>query len=157
MRSVQIVGIGLLLSGLVGCGYTQEDQAEMSTHALVVSQANVFGFEDATQWQSTVALSSSTTHSQGAKSLGVKAKGYVEVNSVALSSLSGVTSMLSIDVQLPAAQSNPSWYGFVQLQVSVPSKGVYNAFLGQQELTGRPLSRFLPLTFSLPSSLVTTP
>ena len=156
MRSVQMVGIGVLLSGLVGCGYTQDDQVEMSSHALVVSQANVLGFEDATQWQSTVALSSSTTHSQGAKSLGVKAKGYVEVNSVALSSLSGVTSMLSIDMQLPAAQSNPSWYGFVQLLVSVPSKGIYNAFLGQQELTGRPLSQFLPLTFSLTPSLVTT-
>jgi len=158
MRSLQIVGIGLLLSGLVGCGSTQDDQdqVEMSSHALVVSPQNVFGFEDATQWQSTVALSSSTTHSQGSKSLGVKAKGYVEVNSVALSSLTGVTSMLSIDVQLPAAQSNPSWYGFIQLQVSVPSKGVYNAFLGQQELTGRPLLQFLPLTFNLPSSLVTT-
>jgi hypothetical protein len=128
----------------------------MATNALVVNQANVFGFEDATQWQSSVALSSSTTRSQGTKSLGVKAKGYVEVNSAALSSLSGVTSMLGIDLQLPAAQTNPSWYGFIQILVSAPSKGVYNVFLGQQELTGRPLSQFLPLTFNLPASLVTT-
>ena len=155
MRSATVAGAGLLLCSFVACGNADE-QTQLTASALVVSQANVFGFEDAAQWQSTVALSSSATHSQGAKSLGVKAKGYVEVNSVALSSLTGVTSMLSVDVQLPTAQPNPFWYGFVQLLVSAPSKGINNLYLGQQELSGRPLAQFVPLTFSLPPSLVTT-
>jgi len=128
----------------------------VTTSALVVSQANVFGFEDATQWTSTVALSSSTTHTQGASSLGVAARNYVEVNSAALSSLSGVTGMLGLDLRLPSPQPNPSWYGFVQLLISVPSKGVNNAFVGQVELTGKPLNQFFPVDFNLPAGLVAT-
>ena len=64
--------------------------------------------------------------------------------------------MLGVDIQLPTAQPNAFWYGFVQLLVSAPSKGINNVYLGQQELTGRPLGQFVPLTFSLPASLVTT-
>jgi hypothetical protein len=156
MRSAQVVGVGLLLSSVVGCGVNADDGVEVKASALVVNQANVFGFEDATHWSSTVALSSSTTHTQGTKALGVNAQNYIEVNSVALSSLTGVTSMLGLDVQLPTTQANPFWYGFVQLLISAPSKGLSNVFLGQQELTGRPLGRYVPLTFSVPASVVTT-
>ncbi len=156
MRSAPVVGIGLLLSSAVGCGVNADDGVEVKASALVVNQANVFGFEDAAHWSSTVALSSSTTHTQGSKALGVNAQNYIEVNSVALSSLTGVSSMLGLDVQLPTTQANPFWYGFVQLLISAPSKGLSNVFLGQQELTGRPLAQYVPLTFSVPASVVTT-
>jgi len=156
MRSAKVVGIGLLLSSLAGCANAPDDGVEVKTGALVVNQANVFGFEDAAQWSSTVALSSSTTHTQGTTALGVAAKNYVEVNSVKLGSLTGVTSMLGLDVRLPTTQPNPFWYGFVQLLVSAPSKGINNVFLGTQELTGRPLAQYFPLTFSLPANVVTT-
>ena len=135
MRSAQVVGVGLLLSGIVGCGVNTDDGVDVKASALVVNQANVFGFEDVAHWSSTVALSSSTTHTQGSKALGVNAQNYIEVNSVALSSLTGVTSMLGLDVQLPTTQANPFWYGFVQLLISAPSKGLNNVYLGQQELT----------------------
>ena len=156
MRSAQVVGVGLLLSGIVGCGVNTDDGVDVKASALVVNQANVFGFEDVAHWSSTVALSSSTTHTQGSKALGVNAQNYIEVNSVALSSLTGVTSMLGLDVQLPTTQANPFWYGFVQLLISAPSKGLNNVYLGQQDLTGRPLAQYVPLTFSLPANVVTT-
>ena len=69
-----------------------------------------------------------------------------------MSSLTGVTGMLGLDVRLPTTQANPFWYGFVQLLISAPSKGLNNVFLGQQELTGRPLAQYFPLTFSLPAN-----
>src|SRR5206468_460054 len=46
MRSPQVVGIGLLLSSVVGCGVKTDDGVEVKASALVVNQANVFGFED---------------------------------------------------------------------------------------------------------------
>jgi hypothetical protein len=159
MRSVKLVAVVLAsswLSSLAGCGRTSDEEVEVKTSALVVNQANVFGFEDVAHWSSTVALSSSSTRTQGNKALGVKAKNYVEVNSAALASLTGATSMLALDVQLPTAQPNPFWYGFVQLLVSAPSKGLSNVFLGTQELTGRPLAQYFRLTFSLPANVVTT-
>jgi hypothetical protein len=161
MRSPQRLGIaGLALisaCGLACSGSTGEaEEVGAARSELVVNQANVFGFEDATQWKSSVTLSSSTTHTQGSKSLGVKAKGYTEVTSVALPSLTGVTGRIGFDLLLPTAEPNPFWYGFVQLLVSVPSKGVNNLFVGQQELTGKPLNQFFPVDFILPPSLVTT-
>lgn len=152
MRFTKVVG--LLLSGcfvVVSLGA----KVQGATPLLTVNQSNVFGFEDPAQWQSSVALSSSTTHTQGASSLAVKAKGYTEVTSVALPSLTGVSGTLTVDVLLPSPQPNPSWYGFIQLLVSVPSKGINNAFVGQQELTGQPLNQFFSLNFSVPQSLVT--
>jgi len=49
MRSAQVVGIALLVSGFAACG-TVDDPVDVRTSALVVNQANVFGFEDAAQW-----------------------------------------------------------------------------------------------------------
>jgi hypothetical protein len=142
----------LVWSSLIACSAPRTEPpagVEVARSALTLSQANVFGFEDRTQWQSSAALSSSTTRTQGSASLGVQARGYTEVTSVALPSLTGVTGMLALDVLLPGAQPNPYWLGAVQMYVSVPSKGVYNEYLGQQELTGRPLNQFFTLSYSL--------
>jgi hypothetical protein len=148
--------VGLAV-GLVACSSGPETETvKAARSALVANQANVFGFEDPAHWQSSVALSSSTTHTQGAVSLGVKAKGYTEVTSVALPSLTGVTGLFRIDLLLPTAQPNPFWLGTAQLFVSVPSKGVNNEYLGLQELTGKPLNQFFSLDFNLPQALVTT-
>jgi hypothetical protein len=149
-----VVGISSALA-IAACANVDEPVAVVHG-ALTVNQANVFGFEDSTQWSSSVTLSSSSTHSQGTKSLGVAAKGYVEVKSAALPALTGVTGMMSFDLLLPTAQPNPYWYGNAQLLISVPSKGVNNLFIGQQELTGKPLNQFVSLDFNLPQSLVST-
>jgi hypothetical protein len=151
-----MVGIAMASVCFSACSGGENDDVQVTTSALVVSQANVFGFEDPTQWTSTVAVSSSTTHTQGAVSLAVAAKNYVEVTSAALPSLTGVTPMIGMDMRLPSPQANPYWYGLVQLLVSVPSKGINNQFIGQVELTGKPLNQFFPVDFTLPPSLVAT-
>jgi hypothetical protein len=165
MRSVKSLGMAtiaissaclLACSGLEPTPKEAQAEVDVRTGALVVNQANTFGFEDSTHWTSTVAVTSSTTRTQGAKSLAVAAKNYVEVTSAALPSLTGVTSTIGMDVRLPSAQPNPNWYGFVQLVVSVPSKGVNNQFIGQVDLTGKPLNQFFPVDFDLPASLVAT-
>ena len=154
-RTMRVLGISLLAGYAAACGTSEADDVHVTRSALVVNQANVFGFEDPAHWQSSVALSSSTTHTQGAVSLGVKAKGWTEITSVALSSLTGVTGMARVDLRLPTAQPNASWYGTAQLFVSVPSKGVNNEPLGLQELTGKPLNQFFSLDYNLPQALVT--
>ena len=161
MRSGKVLWIAaaVVSAGLFACSGAPpvpEETVEVKTGALVVNQANVFGFEDPTHWTSTVAVTSSTTRTQGAVSLAVAAKNYVEVTSAALPSLTGVTGMIGMDVRLPSPQPNPYWYGFVQLIVSVPSKGINNQFVGQVELTGKPLNQFFPVDFNLPPSLVAT-
>ena len=62
--------------------------------------------------------------------------------------------MLALDLRLPSQQPNPFWYGFAQVFVSVPSKGINNVQLGQHELTGRPLNQFMRLDFNLSQDLV---
>lgn len=57
--------------------------------------------------------------------------------------------MLALDVYIPRAPSNPWWLGAVQLYADCPSAGIYHAYIGQVELTGRPLGAFSPATFVL--------
>jgi len=149
-------GICLMGAGFAACGVTGRDDVQVTTSALVVNQANVFGFEDRTQWSSSATLSSSSNHTQGAASLGVAAHGYTAVTSAVLPSLTGVTALARVDLLLPTAQANPFWYGTAELYISVPSKGVNNLDLGLVELTGKALNQFVSLDYALPASLVAT-
>src|SRR5262245_48952550 len=93
-RSRLVLGILLMSASLLACANSPAEPAagiEVARSTLTLNQANVFGFEDRTQWQSSAALSSSATHTQGSISLGVQARGYIEVTSLALPSLTGVT------------------------------------------------------------------
>jgi len=152
----KVLGICLTGACLAACGATGRDDVQVTQSALVVNQANVFGFEDPAHWSTSVTKSSSTNHTQGTVSLGVAAHGYTTVTGAALPSLTGVTSLMRVDLLLPTAQANPFWYGTAELYVSVPSKGVNNLDLGLIELTGKPLNQFLSLDYTVPASVVTT-
>ena len=102
-----MAGIAMASACFLACSGGEIEDVQVTTSALVVNQANVFGFEDPAQWTSTVAVSSSTTHTQGAVSLAVAARNYVEVTSAALPSLTGVTAMIGMDVRLPSPQAEP--------------------------------------------------
>jgi hypothetical protein len=67
-----------------------------------------------------------------------------------------VSSTLAVDVMLPVQQANPFWLGAVQLYITCPSHNIYNAFLGQAELTGEALGVWNTLTFPVPSADVTS-
>jgi hypothetical protein len=90
-----------------------------------------------------------SNHTQGASSLEVAPHGYATLVSTAQSSLGDVGPLVLLDILLPTQQTNPFWYGAVQMFVSAPSLGIYNAYLGQVELTGLPLNKWQTIAFQL--------
>ena len=124
-----------------GCAPTDSNTTETSTSALTSAQQDILGFEDPKLWSSPAGpvTTSSDDRTQGQKSLAVTPKGYVPYASSKIASLGPVSQVLSYDLKLPALQANPRWFGASQVFVSIPSRGVYNAFVGQVELTGLPV------------------
>jgi hypothetical protein len=119
--------------------------------------ANLLGFETTQYWTSPQAplAVTGTRKTQGCFGLQVGGSGYRTVNSAPfLTPLAGVTSTIGLDVFIPANQPNPSWLGAVQLYLSCPSAAVYNAYVGQVELTGKPQGAFSTASFTVPPSLV---
>jgi hypothetical protein len=118
----------------------------------------VMGFEDL-GWTSTQAqLSlSATQRTQGCFALKVAGSGYMTLNSAPFATpVPGVTSTLKLDVFVPPGQPNPFWFGAVQLYASCPSGGMYNAYLGQAELTGLPTGTFSTVSYAVPSNVRST-
>lgn len=151
-----------LLFGIVACSQTS-DPTDVRESALV-SPTDPLQFEVASDWHVTQgrvhSLSATTIHSQGASALAVTApQGYTRLDSVALSSThpqlaridAGAT--LNLDLQLPTQQANPFWFGAVQAYISAPSRNVYNAYLGQVELTGMRTGIYTTLHFRIPDAV----
>ena len=119
--------------------------------------ANLLGFETTQYWTSPQAPLSITgsRKTQGCFALQVGGSGFRTVQSAPFRTpLAGVTSTIAVDVFVPANQPNPSWLGAVQLYLNCPSANVFNSFIGQVELTGKPQGAFSTATFTLPPSLV---
>jgi hypothetical protein len=118
---------------------------------------DVMGFENFPAWQVTngaAALAPSTTHVQGVRSLQVTTSNFTTVTSVALATLHKVSQTLSLRVQKPTNQPNPSWQGDLTLAMSVPSRGIN--FSQNVGLTGKPNGSFFELTFQVPAATVQT-
>jgi len=120
----------------------------------------LLGFEDSADFSSAQALLStvSSPRTQGCAALGVRGQGYMTINTVSFSttSLPPVTPNLRVDLFIPTNQPNPSWLGALQAYLSCPSANLNNVYLGQVELTGKPVGAFATLPFSLSSSIVQT-
>ena len=125
-----------------------------------VSNDAVFGFETMGAWSTTTTgatLAQSTTHSQGSYSLAVRpsnSNGYTPLASIPLSTLSTVGPILAVDVMLPKTQVNPWWYGAVQAYLNCPSRSIHSQFLGQVELTGKPLAAWNTVSFPVNTSYI---
>jgi len=120
---------------------------------------SIFGFENGADWTSqgvplTIVADRKT---EGFFALQVGSSGYRMLNSVPFSTsmLQGITSRVALDLYLPSWPSNKYWIGAVQLYVSCPTANIYNAYMGQVELTGLPLGAFTTATFNLTSQVVT--
>jgi hypothetical protein len=93
----------------------------------------------------------------GFGSLSVVGTGWVTTTSVPLSSADiranagPVLSSVAYDLYIPSPQPNAFWLGATQMYLSSPSAGIYNAYLGQVELTGQPVQQFVTQRFSVPS------
>jgi hypothetical protein len=116
----------------------------------------VLSMDDPSQWTvpSDVALAASSIKTEGNASLSVVMGGYKVLESKPLTN-SRVTGLGSIvmDVQLPLQQPNPYWTGAIQFYIDCPSRGLWNTWIGQKELTGLPLGSWSSMTMAIPANV----
>jgi hypothetical protein len=146
---------GLALACGAGSGGGAE---EASSPSSALTNAEVMGFENSSGWSltsGTGTLASSGTRTQGNASLSAAVRGYVEMTSQALTSVPGATADIAYDLRIPETQPNPDWFGVTQLYVSIPSRNVFNAFVGQKELITLTPGTFGTVQLSVPAQLVT--
>jgi hypothetical protein len=119
----------------------------------------ILGLEEPTDWSitgGTIVGSSFTNSTQGNASLVVQPAGYATLTSLPMTSIGPVNPKITLDIRLPAQQPNPNWFGAVQLFATLPSANIYNAFIGQVELTGLAVETFHTLEFTPNESLRNT-
>lgn len=148
-----ICAVSCSCSGGGGRSGEREDGLQSASQAITSSNASVLGFESVSGWNTAVPKVLDSQRVEGQSSLAVRAQGYTEVQSIALTSLPRIPDKLYVDIALPTLQTNPYWLGAVQLYVELPSRGIYNYYLGQHELTGKPLGKFITLEFTVPSTV----
>jgi hypothetical protein len=119
----------------------------------------LFGFEDPVSWSATNASLSLVTSpiTQGCGALGINGQGFMPINGASFATSAIVTNQaLSVDLFIPSNQPNPSWLGALQMYLTCPSGNVFNQFIGQVELTGKPQNQYSTLRFPLPSATMAT-
>ncbi len=152
-----------LLAGalaVAGCGSLPEGVEETEQGLAGVTPSDIMGFEALGTWTSSSGtVASTTSRTQGAAALAITApvnftnvvSGAIASTAPALVGLAAAGSAFAVDLLLPTQQPNPSYFGAIQLYVSVPSRNVNNQFLGNVDLTGRPLGVFRVARFPLTS------
>lgn len=116
-----------------GDGSDAEQVGEVSN--ALVNNARVLGFESTADWTITSgSIATSTARSQGSFSIKASGVSSASLKSVNMTTLSAPTSTLAFDIQLPTAQPNASYYGTIELHVNLPSKGIYDSFVGYKLL-----------------------
>jgi len=121
--------------------------------------SRLFGFEDVQSWTSTQGTLSLVTSPvrQGCGALGVSGQGYMPIVGAPFTTRGLATNAaLSVDLFIPTGQPNPSWLGALQMYLSCPSGAVSNQYIGQVELTGKPVCQYSTLRFPLPSVTLST-
>ncbi len=146
--------VAATLSFVCACGRVEAPPEELGTSALRLNTGGaVLGFEASSAWHGPGIVTQSALHSEGAASLAVDPPGtYARYTSDEVE-YSGQLRSLALDVRLPTAQPNPSWYGSVQLFVTCAQRSVSLEFVSQVELTGKPLGVFNRLEFAVPATL----
>jgi hypothetical protein len=116
----------------------------------------LFGFEDAQSWSSTSASLSlvTTPLTQGCAALGVSGSGFMSIAGAPFSARGlPAASSMTTDLFIPGNQPNPFWLGALQAHVSCPTANAFDVYIGQVELTGKPVGRFSTLTFLVPTAV----
>jgi hypothetical protein len=128
--------------------------------ALVITKSSAqqptpFNFESLSDWTSTAPLSlNPNLKTEGASGLSVGGANYRTVTSIPMRTpFTGFGSRLLLDVYIPGQQPNPYWFGAVQIAATCPSGQMYNAFIGQVDLTGRPTGAFSTLEYRIPGAI----
>jgi len=122
------------------------------------------GFEDLAKWNSAVWDNSSytkalsTDKTEGGASIAFTASGYKLLTSASLTQadIHGM-GFIKWNMKISAQQPNPWWAGQVQIFLNAPSKNLYNAWVGQVELTNQAkemwLEQILPIPANVASAL----
>ena len=153
------VVVGLFALAVGGCDGSRqgEDHLELVDSGLATSTNEaVLGFEDAEAWsvtQGNLAVTTSQTTTEGASSLSLNPSGFGVITSRPFAVRSALTGSVSFDLFVPSDQANPYWFGATQLYLNCPSRKVYNAFIGQAELTPLETDVFHLIPFSIPEWL----
>lgn len=74
----------------------------------------------------------------------------IESREFATSEIPYLGQTLTVDVRVPPSLPNPYWGGALQAHLSCPSQGMWNAYIGQQNLTYLFTGRWNTVEFSLP-------
>jgi lysophospholipase L1-like esterase len=142
-----------------GCGRSSEYEGSIAKLASALAPSaneGVLGFEDPSTWAVTLgsmaAGATDPTATEGAASLAVHPSGFGVLTSQSFPVLSAITGPVSYDLWVPSEQANSYWFGATQLYLNCPSRGVYNAFVGQAELTQLKTDRFHTIQFAIPDS-----
>ncbi|HET9955870.1 MAG TPA: basic secretory protein-like protein [Polyangiaceae bacterium] len=154
------VTLGILASATACSGVASDAGPESAldsatdlghAEAALTTQQRVLGFEAPLGWTASAgSIGTSTTHTEGATSLSLRNASYSELTSEALSTLSGVSAELAIDVRPPAAA------GWGQLQIFASSATLgWSSYqwLGQASLVGLPAGQFTQVKVSLPATV----
>ena len=161
LRNWAGLALAAALVGGAGCGRA-DDADDVVTIVGALTSQDVLGFETVDSWHAASGTAASTTtRTQGAAAFALTAPvGFTSIVSAAIDStaanlvgLSNAGSVLAVDFVQPTQQPNPFFLGSLQLLVNVPSRSVFNQFLAQVELTGRPVGTFQTLRFAVPDSL----
>jgi hypothetical protein len=123
------------------------------------SLQRLFGFEDVQRWTSSQAALSLVTSplTQGCGALGVSGQGYITIAGGTFTTSGLVTNAAAdVDLFIPGNQPNPSYLGALQMYLSCPSGNVFNQYIGQVELTGKPQNQYSTLRFPLPAATLST-
>jgi len=145
---------------LAGCHNPGE---EIEGHVSALTSADVLDFEAVSGWTRTQgqvqSLTLTTTRTKGVSALALtKPSGTVRIESAKLASTTPELMKIergayaALDFMVPTEQVSPFWTGSVQMYVSVPSRSLYNAYLGQAELTGTRTAVYATLRFKFPDA-----
>lgn len=154
-------GLALLLTAASCEAPRAAEKLPRAQELALATSANsaVFGFEDPGTWPvtqgSAAAPTASLMSTEGTYALALKPSGFVVLTSDSSAVDSAITGAVSFDLFVPSAQANPYWFGSAQLYLHCPSHDVYNAFVGQSELTNLEVDQYHTLVFSIPTSTLT--
>jgi hypothetical protein len=151
----------IAITVLAGCQSPSPDAVETRVSAL--TSGDILGFEAVSGWSVTQgpvqSIALTTTRTKGASALALtKPSGNVRIDSAKLASTTPELMKIergvyaAVDFMLPTEQVSPYWTGAVQMYVSVPSRNLYNAYLGQVDLTGTRTAVYSTLRFQIPDA-----
>jgi len=152
-----------MLAGIAALAACHGGADDLEVRFSGLTAADVLGFESTSGWTVTQGqvqpLSLTTTHTQGTSAVALtRPSGNVRIDSAKLSSITpDITKIdrgtsVALDFMIPTEQVGPYWTGAVQMYVSVPSRNLYNGYLGQVDLTGSRTAVYSTLRFKIPDA-----